>query len=73
MKVADQLTELRGMTADDLKQRAKDLEEQAFRMRIQKSMGQTESANKVRPLRREMARIQTVIREKTGREKGGGN
>lgn len=68
MKVTDQLTELRGMTADDLKQRVKDLEEQAFRMRMQKSMGQTESANKVRPLRREMARIQTILREK-----GGGN
>jgi large subunit ribosomal protein L29 len=64
MKVTEQLTELRGLTADDLKQRAKDLEEQAFRMRIQKSMGQTEAANKVRPIRREMARIQTILREK---------
>ena len=73
MKVTEQLTELRGQTADDLKQRVKDLEEQTFRMRMQKSMGQTESANKMRPLRREMARIQTVIREKTGREKGVGN
>lgn len=73
MKVTEQLEELRGLTADDLKQRAKDLEEQTFRMRMQKSMGQTESANKMRPLRREMARIQTVIREKTAREKGVGN
>lgn len=64
MKVTDQLTELRGLTADDLKQRVKDLEEQTFRMRMQKSMGQTESANKMRPLRREMARIQTILREK---------
>lgn len=64
MKVTEQLTELRGLTADDLQQRAKDLEEQAFRMRMQKSMGQTESANKMRPLRREMARIQTILREK---------
>jgi large subunit ribosomal protein L29 len=72
MKVTDQLTELRGLTADDLKQRAKDLEEQSFRMRIQKSMGQTESANKVRPLRREMARIQTILREKVA-GKGAGN
>jgi large subunit ribosomal protein L29 len=64
MKITDQLTELRGLSADDLKQRAKDLEEQSFRMRIQKSMGQTEAANKVRPMRREMARIQTILREK---------
>jgi len=42
----------------------KDLDDQVFRMRIQKSMGQTESANKMRPLRRERARIQTILREK---------
>ncbi len=64
MKVSEQRTELRGLSADELQQRAKDLEDQTFRMRIQKSMGQTESANKMRPLRREMARIQTLLREK---------
>jgi len=64
MKVSEQRTELRGLSADELKQRAKDLEDLTFRMRIQKSMGQTESANKMRPLRREMARIQTLLREK---------
>ncbi|MBK9238775.1 MAG: 50S ribosomal protein L29 [Acidobacteria bacterium] len=64
MKVSEQRTELRGLSADELQQRAKDLEDLTFRMRIQKSMGQTESANKMRPLRREMARIQTLLREK---------
>ena len=43
---------------------AKELEEQAFRLRIQKSMGQTESANKLQPLRRQLARIHTLLREK---------
>ncbi|HQX81796.1 MAG: 50S ribosomal protein L29 [Acidobacteria bacterium] len=64
MKVSEQRTELRGLSAEELQQRAKDLEDLTFRMRIQKSMGQTESANKMRPLRREMARIQTLLREK---------
>jgi large subunit ribosomal protein L29 len=64
MKVAEQLTDLRGQTADDLKQRAKDLDDQVFRLRIQKSMGQAESGNKMRPLRRELARVKTVLREK---------
>ncbi len=64
MKVSEQRTELRGLSADELQQRAKDLEDLTFRMRIQKSMGQTESANKMRPLRKEMARIQTLLREK---------
>jgi large subunit ribosomal protein L29 len=64
MKVVEQLLELRGLSADDLRQRAKDLDDQVFRLRIQRSMGQAESGNKIRPLRRELARVQTVLREK---------
>jgi large subunit ribosomal protein L29 len=64
MKVAEQLTDLRGRTPDDLKQRAHELDDQVFRLRIQKSMGQAESGNKMRPLRRELARVKTVLREK---------
>jgi large subunit ribosomal protein L29 len=64
MKVVEQLSELRGLSADDLRQRAKDLDDQVFRLRIQRSMGQAESGNKIRPLRRELARVQTVLREK---------
>ena len=64
MKVSEQRTELRGLSTEELQQRAKDLEDQSFRLRIQKSMGQTESANKLRPMRRQLARIQTLLREK---------
>ena len=64
MKVVEQLSELRGLSADDLRQRAKDLDDQVFRLRIQRSMGQAESGNKIRPLRRELARVKTVLREK---------
>ncbi|MBM3750040.1 MAG: 50S ribosomal protein L29 [Acidimicrobiia bacterium] len=64
MKVAEQRAQLRELAVEDLQQRMKDLDDQVFRMRIQKSMGQTESANKMRPLRRERARIQTILREK---------
>jgi large subunit ribosomal protein L29 len=64
MKVTEQLTELRGLPAADLVQRVKDLDDQVFRLRIQSSMGQAEAGNKIRPLRRQLARIQTVLREK---------
>ena len=64
MKLSEQRNELRGLSTEELQQRAKDLEDQSFRLRIQKSMGQTESANKLRPLRRQVARIQTLLREK---------
>jgi large subunit ribosomal protein L29 len=64
MKVPELLSELRGLTVDDLKQRANDLDDQVFRLRLQRSMGQAEAGNKIRPLRRERARVKTVLREK---------
>jgi len=64
MKVPELLAELRGLGVEDLRQRAHDLDEQVFRLRLQKSMGQAESGNKMRPLRRERARVKTVLREK---------
>ena len=68
MKVAEQLTELRGLTAEDLRARAKDLDDQIFRVRLQLSMGQTESSGRVVPLRRERARVKTVLREKGAKD-----
>jgi large subunit ribosomal protein L29 len=68
VKVPEQLTELRGLNVEDLQQRARDLDDQVFRLRLQKSMGQAESGNKIRPLRRERARVKTVLREKGVRD-----
>jgi large subunit ribosomal protein L29 len=68
MKTVELLTDLRGQTADDLRRRAQELEDQVFRLRLQKSMGQGEAGNKMRPLRRELARLKTVLREKGGKD-----
>jgi len=56
--------EVRELTIDDLRARVKDLEDQTFRLRIQKSMGQLEAPAKVREIRRDLARIKTILREK---------
>ena len=56
--------EFRDLGADELKQREKDLDDQLFRLRIQKSMGQLEAAHKLKGLRRDLARIKTALREK---------
>ncbi len=58
------VSEIRDLAADELRLKVHDLDEQLFRLRIQKSMGQTEAANKVRALRRDLARVKTVLREK---------
>ena len=60
MKVA----EFRDLTADELRQREKDMDDQLFRLRIQKSMGQLEAAGKLKAVRRDLARVKTVLREK---------
>jgi large subunit ribosomal protein L29 len=57
-------TEFRDLTADELRQREKDMDDQLFRLRIQKSMGQLEAAHKLKLLRRDLARVKTVLREK---------
>jgi large subunit ribosomal protein L29 len=59
------VAEFRDLGADELTQRARDLDEQLFRLRIQKSMGQLEAAGKLKVLRRDLARVKTVLREKT--------
>ena len=60
MKVA----EIRDLQVDELRQREKELDDQLFRLRIQKSMGQVEAGQKMKTLRRDLARVKTVLREK---------
>ena len=56
--------EVRELTVDDPRARVKDLDDQLFRLRIQKAMGQLEAPTKVRDVRRDLARMKTILREK---------
>ena len=58
------VTDVRDLAVDDLRQRETELDDQLFRLRIQKSMGQVEAAQKLKTLRRDLARVKTVLREK---------
>jgi large subunit ribosomal protein L29 len=58
------VAEFRDLKVDELRQREKDMDDQLFRLRIQKSMGQLEAAHKLKALRRDLARVKTVLREK---------
>ena len=57
--------QVREMTTDELRTREHELDDQIFRLRIQKSMGQLEAPAKVRDLRRDRARIKTILAQKT--------
>ena len=56
--------EIRELTVDDLRAREKEIDDQLFRLRIQKSMGQLEAPARVREVRRDLARVKTILREK---------
>ncbi len=56
--------ELRELAVEDLGARERDLTDQLFRLRIQKSMGQLEAPAKISSVRRDLARVKTVLRQK---------
>ena len=56
---------LRNLTDAELQHQERELNDQLFRMKFQLKMGQTESLNKIRGLRKDVARIKTIMREKT--------
>ena len=58
------MAELRELPSEQLEERVRDLDDQVFRLRLQKSMGQTEAANKMKDIRRDRARAKTLLRER---------
>jgi large subunit ribosomal protein L29 len=55
--------EMRDMDAESIETKVRELDDQLFRMRIKKSMGQLEAPGKIRNVRRELARLKTVLQE----------
>ncbi len=60
MKASD----LRTKTEDELKDSLLDLKKERFNLRFQKASGQLENTARVRQVRRDIARIKTVLRSK---------
>ena len=59
-------SELRDQTVDELKDKERDLAEQLFALRLQKVTGQLEKPSRVRQVRKDLARVMTVLNEKRG-------
>jgi large subunit ribosomal protein L29 len=57
-------TELREIDADGLRAKASEIEDELFRLRIRKAMGQLEKPVALRDARKNLARVKTVLREK---------
>jgi len=55
---------IRELKNEELATRVEELEEEIFRSRIQKETGQLDQMGKVRNLRRFLARVKTILRER---------
>ncbi len=64
--------DLREQNVEDLRRKEAELTDQIFRLRIQKAMGHLDVPLKVRTTRRELARVKTVLAEKTRRQAASG-
>ena len=64
MKSTEHVKKIRDLSAAELDTHTSEMNEQMFRLRFQMAMGQTESLKKMRELRKERARVATILREK---------
>jgi len=64
VKTADRTKKFRDMSPEELQHQEGEMDEQMFKLRFQWAMGQTESLKKMRELRRDRARLLTIMREK---------
>ena len=60
--------ELRDRSVDELEKTLSDLEQQLFKLRFQKSTGQIENPIKIREVRKDIARVLTIMGERKAQE-----
>ena len=58
--------EVRGLTLDQLDDKLAELKKEQFNLRFQRVTGQLENTARVRQVRRDIARIMTIARQKRG-------
>jgi len=55
---------VRNLTEEELRHQEQELADQLFKLKFQLNMGQTESLKKIRGLRKDIARVKTIIGER---------
>lgn len=60
MKIKD----IRELSRDELVTRKRDLRQESFHLRLQQQSGQLEKPSQIKEIRREVARIETVLTQK---------
>lgn len=65
MKAAD----VHGLSADQLKDKLADLKKEQFNLRFQKATGQLEKSSRIDEVRKDIARVKTIARQKAAEAK----
>ncbi len=63
-------SELRDKTADQLRDELESLKKEAFNLRFQQASGTLENSARIRKVRRDAARVKTIINEKAAAAAG---
>ncbi len=58
------VSEIRELTLEELRQREQDIAEELFNLKFQRATAQLENKMRVRQVRRDLARVKTIIQEK---------
>ena len=58
------ITDLREMTSDEISQKLHDNQEELFNLRFQKSMNRLENGNKLKDVKKDIARMKTLLTER---------
>jgi large subunit ribosomal protein L29 len=56
--------DIRAKSEDELRDQLRDLKKEAFNLRFQQASGQLENTSRVRDVRRDIARVQTILSER---------
>ena len=56
--------ELRSLSTEELETRCEELKKELFNLRFQRAIGQLENPMRIRQVRRDIARIKTILRER---------
>jgi len=56
--------EIREMSEQEMDNKKGDLEDQVFKLRFQESLGQLEDVKKIKNIKKDLARINTILTEK---------
>jgi len=72
MKIKNRVSDLKAMTVDQLADETLNLKKEQFNLRFQRASGQLQDTNRVRVVRRDIARAKTFEAQKRSAEKAKG-